>query len=189
MAYICKYNVHAFIDFVFDDFGAALQLKSAWFIRELIAVKMYLCMLARDKWPGLQCRCTCGILTLPLVWLSPFLTYTQNTKAYFTTKQLSQTQNTLPSAHSDIEELYTNFANNSLDLFHLLGTGESGKSTFIKQMRIIHGQGYSDEDKRGYITLVYQNVITAMHMLTNAMDSLKIPYKDPANPVCIFFLL
>lgn len=32
MAYICKYNVHAFIDFVFDDFGAALQLKSAWFI-------------------------------------------------------------------------------------------------------------------------------------------------------------
>jgi hypothetical protein len=28
------------------------------------------------------------------------------------------------------------------------GTGESGKSTFIKQMRIIHGAGYSDDDKR-----------------------------------------
>ena len=63
------------------------------------------------------------------------------------------------------------------------GTGESGKSTFIKQMRIIHGQGYSDEDKRGYIPLVYQNIITAMHSLTIAMESLNIPYKDPANPV------
>lgn len=63
------------------------------------------------------------------------------------------------------------------------GTGESGKSTFIKQMRIIHGQGYSDEDKRGYVPLVYQNIITAMHSLTIAMESLNIPYKDPANTV------
>jgi hypothetical protein len=30
----------------------------------------------------------------------------------------------------------------------IIGTGESGKSTFIKQMRIIHGAGYSDDDKR-----------------------------------------
>lgn len=52
-------------------------------------------------------------------------------------------------------------------------------------MRIIHGQGYSDEDKRGYVPLVYQNIITAMHSLTLAMESLNIPYKDPANPVWI----
>lgn len=64
----------------------------------------------------------------------------------------------------------------------LLGTGESGKSTFIKQMRIIHGQGYSDEDKLGYVALVYQNVITAIQSLTLAMESLKIAYKNPANP-------
>lgn len=63
----------------------------------------------------------------------------------------------------------------------LLGTGESGKSTFIKQMRIIHGQGYSDEDKLGYVALVYQNVITAIQSLTLAMESLKIAYRNPAN--------
>lgn len=63
------------------------------------------------------------------------------------------------------------------------GTGESGKSTFIKQMRIIHGQGYSDEDKLGYVALVYQNIITAIQSLTIAMESLKIAYKDPANLV------
>ncbi|KAK6037747.1 hypothetical protein COOONC_24748 [Cooperia oncophora] len=44
------------------------------------------------------------------------------------------------------------------------GTGESGKSTFIKQMRIIHGNGYSDEDKRAHIRLVYQNVFMAIQV-------------------------
>ncbi|KAG8520263.1 Guanine nucleotide-binding protein G(q) subunit alpha [Galemys pyrenaicus] len=58
-----------------------------------------------------------------------------------------------------------------------LGTGESGKSTFIKQMRIIHGSGYSDEDKRGFTKLVYQHVVTAMQAMIRAMDTLKIPYK------------
>ncbi|EDW61936.1 G protein alpha q subunit [Drosophila novamexicana] len=58
----------------------------------------------------------------------------------------------------------------------LLGTGESGKSTFIKQMRIIHGSGYSDDDKRGYIKLVYQNIFMAMQSMIKAMDMLKIEY-------------
>ncbi|VDK51445.1 unnamed protein product [Anisakis simplex] len=61
------------------------------------------------------------------------------------------------------------------------GTGESGKSTFIKQMRIIHGNGYSDEDKRGYIRLVYQNVFMAMQAMIRAMDTLAIPYGDPSS--------
>ncbi|KAL4122888.1 hypothetical protein QTP88_015145 [Uroleucon formosanum] len=62
----------------------------------------------------------------------------------------------------------------------LLGTGESGKSTFIKQMRIIHGSGYSDEDKRGFIKLVYQNIFMAMQSMIRAMDMLKIHYSDPS---------
>uniref|UniRef100_A0A8C3VG79 Guanine nucleotide-binding protein subunit alpha n=1 Tax=Catharus ustulatus TaxID=91951 RepID=A0A8C3VG79_CATUS len=65
----------------------------------------------------------------------------------------------------------------------LLGTGESGKSTFIKQMRIIHGSGYSDEDKRGFTKLVYQNIFTAMQAMIKAMDTLKIPYKCENNKV------
>jgi GTPase SAR1 family protein len=63
----------------------------------------------------------------------------------------------------------------------LLGTGESGKSTFIKQMRIIHGTGYSDEDKRSHIKLVYQNIFMAMHIMIRAMDTLKIQYRDKRN--------
>lgn len=67
------------------------------------------------------------------------------------------------------------------------GTGESGKSTFIKQMRIIHGAGYSDEDKRGFIKLVYQNIFMAMQSMIRAMDLLKIQYVDPSSPVSISF--
>ncbi|CAF1557687.1 unnamed protein product, partial [Adineta ricciae] len=63
----------------------------------------------------------------------------------------------------------------------LLGTGESGKSTFIKQMRIIHGTGYSEEDKRSFVKLVYQNIFMAMHIMIRAMDTLKIQYRDKRN--------
>uniref|UniRef100_A0A1Y1KS43 Guanine nucleotide-binding protein subunit alpha n=2 Tax=Photinus pyralis TaxID=7054 RepID=A0A1Y1KS43_PHOPY len=63
----------------------------------------------------------------------------------------------------------------------LLGTGESGKSTFIKQMRIIHGAGYSDEDKRGFIKLVFQNIFMAMQSMIRAMDLLKIQYIESSS--------
>lgn len=63
------------------------------------------------------------------------------------------------------------------------GTGESGKSTFIKQMRIIHGAGYSEEDKRGFTRLVYQNIFTAMQAMIRAMETLRILYKYEQNKV------
>lgn len=64
-----------------------------------------------------------------------------------------------------------------------VGTGESGKSTFIKQMRIIHGSGYSEEDKKGFTKLVYQNIFTAMQSMIRAMETLKILYKYEQNKV------
>lgn len=66
---------------------------------------------------------------------------------------------------------------------NLVGTGESGKSTFIKQMRIIHGAGYSDEDKRGFIKLVYQNIFMAMQSMIRAMELLKIQYAESSKKV------
>ena len=69
-------------------------------------------------------------------------------------------------------------------LFALLtGTGESGKSTFIKQMRIIHGSGYTDEDKKGFTKLVYQNIFTSMQAMIRATETLKIPFKYEQNKV------
>uniref|UniRef100_A0A674N3S9 Guanine nucleotide-binding protein subunit alpha n=1 Tax=Takifugu rubripes TaxID=31033 RepID=A0A674N3S9_TAKRU len=63
----------------------------------------------------------------------------------------------------------------------LLGTGESGKSTFIKQMRIIHGSGYTDDDKKSFIRLVYQNIFTSMQAMIHATENLRIPFKYEQN--------
>uniref|UniRef100_A0A3Q4GVA4 GNAS complex locus n=1 Tax=Neolamprologus brichardi TaxID=32507 RepID=A0A3Q4GVA4_NEOBR len=58
----------------------------------------------------------------------------------------------------------------------LLGTGESGKSTFIKQMRIIHGGGYTDEDKRksdsgrgGHLLQLFGDKVRATGQITHCV--------------------
>ncbi|KAM6962702.1 guanine nucleotide-binding protein subunit alpha-14-like [Aplochiton taeniatus] len=63
----------------------------------------------------------------------------------------------------------------------LLGTGESGKTTFIRQMRIIHGRGFSEEERRAFSKLIFQNIFTALKAMTGAMTTLRIPYADPEN--------
>ena len=44
----------------------------------------------------------------------------------------------------------------------LLGAGESGKSTFLKQMRILHGEGYGKEDLLKFRPVVYSNIVKGM---------------------------
>ncbi|XP_034002967.1 guanine nucleotide-binding protein subunit alpha-11-like [Trematomus bernacchii] len=65
----------------------------------------------------------------------------------------------------------------------LLGTGESGKTTFIRQMRIIHGRGFSEEERRSFAKCIFQNILTAMKAMTGAMAALKIPYFNPENEI------
>ncbi|MCP9259862.1 Guanine nucleotide-binding protein G(Q) subunit alpha [Dirofilaria immitis] len=57
----------------------------------------------------------------------------------------------------------------------------SQEINFIKQMRIIHGNGYSDEDKRAHIRLVYQNIFMAIQAMIRAMDTLNIPYGEQSS--------
>ncbi|XP_041861329.1 guanine nucleotide-binding protein subunit alpha-11-like [Melanotaenia boesemani] len=63
----------------------------------------------------------------------------------------------------------------------LLGTGESGKTTFIRQMRIIHGRGFSDEERKAFSKCIFQNIFTAIKAMTGAMSTLRIPYANPEN--------
>ena len=41
----------------------------------------------------------------------------------------------------------------------ILGAGESGKSTIVKQMKIIHESGFTSEDFKQYRPVVYSNTI------------------------------
>ena len=50
------------------------------------------------------------------------------------------------------------------------GAGESGKSTVVKQMRIIHGSGYTKDDKLGFIPLIFENVAKNTTTLLEAAE-------------------
>ncbi|XP_061097749.1 guanine nucleotide-binding protein subunit alpha-14-like isoform X2 [Conger conger] len=65
--------------------------------------------------------------------------------------------------------------------FYMIGEENSGMTTLFRQIRIIHGEGYSDQDRGGFTRTVFQNLFTAMQDLTNAMTTLNIPYANPEN--------
>lgn len=57
----------------------------------------------------------------------------------------------------------------------LLGAGESGKSTIVKQMRILHVNGFSEEEKRQKIEDIKKNIRDAILTITGAMSTLTPP--------------
>jgi len=62
----------------------------------------------------------------------------------------------------------------------LLGADGSGKSTFIRQMQIIHGQGFNDVERAELIPDIHQNILDAMEILVNQMgeNELNIQLED-----------
>ncbi|KAJ8403294.1 hypothetical protein AAFF_G00355110 [Aldrovandia affinis] len=63
----------------------------------------------------------------------------------------------------------------------LLGAGESGKSTIVKQMRILHVNGFNTEEKKQKIQDIRKNVKDAIVTIVSAMSTL-IPPVPLANP-------
>ena len=55
----------------------------------------------------------------------------------------------------------------------LLGAGESGKSTIFKQMKIINKDGYTDKEKKDFISIIHSNVITAIKVMFQAFGKLQ----------------
>lgn len=51
------------------------------------------------------------------------------------------------------------------------GAGESGKSTIIKQMRIIHSGGFSVDEKQQNRAVIYSNMIVAFKVLLDIMQT------------------
>ncbi|KAM8879542.1 guanine nucleotide-binding protein subunit alpha-12a [Spinachia spinachia] len=63
----------------------------------------------------------------------------------------------------------------------LLGAGESGKSTFLKQMRIINGQEFDKKALLDFRDTIYENILKGMRVLVDARDKLGIGWQSCGN--------
>lgn len=60
----------------------------------------------------------------------------------------------------------------------LLGAGESGKSTIVKQMRILHVNGFTKEEKLQKLEDIKRNIRDAILTICDAMEKLNIRLED-----------
>nr|AAQ92314.1 G-protein a-subunit s class [Pinctada fucata] len=65
----------------------------------------------------------------------------------------------------------------------LLGAGESGKSTIVKQMRILHVNGFGPDERKQKIEDIKKNIRDAILTITGAMSTLNppVPLENPEN--------
>jgi GTPase SAR1 family protein len=63
----------------------------------------------------------------------------------------------------------------------LLGAGESGKSTVVKQVKLIWNIQEPEHEIRKYIQALQRNVIEALQTLLNASKQLNIPLTNPES--------
>ncbi|WVO16296.1 hypothetical protein L204_103971 [Cryptococcus depauperatus] len=62
----------------------------------------------------------------------------------------------------------------------LLGAGESGKSTVLKQMRLIYNKPYDAEERDSYREIVYSNTVQSMRVLLEGVQLMDIAI-EPSN--------
>ena len=67
----------------------------------------------------------------------------------------------------------------------LLGAGESGKSTFSKQMKIIHLKGFNDDEKHFFREVIFSNVIMAMRSIV--IYASRLPENPISPPLLVLF--
>lgn len=96
---------------------------------------------------------------------------------------MSQEQREAAARNAQIEsdiEAQRRVQENTVKLL-LLGAGESGKSTLVKQMKIIHGDGYSESELKGFKPTVCDNLVHSMRAVLEAMGALHIDLGDQGN--------
>ncbi|XP_014022338.1 guanine nucleotide-binding protein G(t) subunit alpha-2-like [Oncorhynchus tshawytscha] len=61
----------------------------------------------------------------------------------------------------------------------LLGAGESGKSTIVKQMKILHQGGYTKEEQLEFRAIIYGNILQSALAIIRGMEMLSIDFGSP----------
>jgi len=79
------------------------------------------------------------------------------------------------------EERKEIFSSNTNRLL-LLGCGESGKSTFVKQMRRIYNDNFSDDEVKNYKLVVHENIVYSIQNLIQAANDNQLSFKEENIP-------
>ncbi|KAI8375096.1 G protein alpha subunit [Choanephora cucurbitarum] len=70
-----------------------------------------------------------------------------------------------------------------------LGAGESGKSTILKQMKLIHDGGFTPDEKEAYREIIFSNTIQSIQVLLEAMVNLEIALANPDNQPYLDYMI
>ena len=65
----------------------------------------------------------------------------------------------------------------------LLGAGESGKSTILKQMRIIYSEGFRLDERKEVRQVIFSNMIVAFKIIAEEMRELGLEYEKEKSRV------
>ncbi|PWA16965.1 hypothetical protein CCH79_00012696 [Gambusia affinis] len=65
----------------------------------------------------------------------------------------------------------------------ILGAAESGKSTLVKQMKIIHSNGFTKQELSSFKPAVLDNLLTSMKFVLHGMGVLRINLANSRNKV------
>ncbi|KAJ6251429.1 guanine nucleotide-binding protein alpha-1 subunit [Anaeramoeba flamelloides] len=63
----------------------------------------------------------------------------------------------------------------------LLGPGDSGKSTVVKQMRLINGLDFDKEEREDFVDKIRFNVVQNTRALVFAMSQFDVGYSNKIN--------
>jgi hypothetical protein len=66
------------------------------------------------------------------------------------------------------------------------GAGESGKSTVLKQMRIINAGGFNKTERKQWRAIIFNNLVSAFQTIFAAMQEQETDFEDDDNLVRSF---
>lgn len=65
----------------------------------------------------------------------------------------------------------------------LIGAGESGKTTVLRQMRLIYAKGFDKHERLEWIPVIFDNVVQSFRTISKAMAELDCTFDSYENEV------
>lgn len=70
-----------------------------------------------------------------------------------------------------------------MTLGDLTGAGEAGKTTIIKQMKLMHASGFSETERQVFRTYVFSNMVASMKSILMEMQERQVGLTNGNNEV------